>query len=102
MDFCIKNAGYRYRSIFAMDSVVDSHILYAAELLEKAHQGLHYTKQYATDGLTGEGLELMKAIKRQVLADLAEDVAEYPSWVVSEACRGWRRSDAGKFRPSIS
>lgn len=62
----------------------------------------HYPQQFSTDGLQGSGLELMRAIKRQVMTDWAEDLAEYPEWVVAEACRQWRRAVQGKFRPSIS
>ena len=59
---------------------------------------VHYPAQYSTDGLTGKGLELMQAIKRQVKTDFTADLAEYPSWVVEEACIRWRRES--KFRPT--
>lgn len=63
---------------------------------------MHYPQQYSTDGLKGSGLELMKAIKRQVIADWVEDLAEYPMWAVERACKVWRRSEKGMFRPAIA
>lgn len=63
---------------------------------------MHYPSQYSADGMTGKGAELMLAIKRQALSDWAEDIAEYPGWVVAAACKQWRRSEQGRFRPSIS
>ena len=62
----------------------------------------HYPKQFAMDGLTGNAAQMVAEMRRQVMTDWAEDVAEYPLWVVSEACRRWRRAEQGKWRPSIS
>ena len=63
---------------------------------------MHYPTQFATDGIQGEGLALMRAIKGQVMQDWAEDIQEYPTWAIQEACKVWRRGAKGMFRPSIA
>jgi hypothetical protein len=67
---------------------------------EMAKLMFHYPQAYSLDGLEGSELEMMREIKKQVLRDWADDIAEFPLWVVKEAAKEHRR--ASKFRPSIS
>lgn len=73
-----------------------------ANIGEIARLMMHYPSQFSADGVAGKGAELVAGIQQSVRGDWAEDIAEYPGWVVSEACKVWRRSEQGKFRPSIA
>ncbi|WP_081761405.1 hypothetical protein [Methylopila sp. 73B] len=61
-----------------------------------------YPAVYQTEGLKGGELEVMQQLKRRMRADWIEDLADVPEWAVRHACREWRRSSKGEWRPKIS
>ena len=62
----------------------------------------HYTPTFNPTGMAEEYAKHVMKTRKMVQEDWVEALAEYPAWVVRDACKQWLYAEEGKFPPKIA
>lgn len=62
----------------------------------------HYTPTFNPTGMAEEYAKHVMKTRKMVQEDWVDALAEFPAWVIRDACKQWLYGEEGKFPPKIA